>query len=167
MKKKGFSMMEMLVVVLIIGILAAIVIPSYKKAVFRSYLVQGLPLAKQIAAEAEVFYMTNGRWPYIGELGVEEKETQHYSVYCANAESEGESSETNCGIVAVSGKDLYYGSMVTIFISNLPEKAFTGASWGNYKHVCGADQYAPIAAFTKSIFLSFGVEPISDMLYGF
>ena len=169
MKKTGFSLTEMLVVVLIIGILSAFALPMYKRAVFRSRLVQALPLAKHIANEAEVFYLANNRWPYIEELGLANKKTHNYSVYCANGDFEEEGSDkSNCGVVAVSGKDPYYGSIVTIFISNLPDKASEdGDPWHGYKHLCIADQYRPIAAFTKSVCLSFGGKPISDMAYVF
>lgn len=167
MKKQGFSLAELLIVVLIIGILTAVAVPAYKKAVFRSYLTQGMPLAQHIAKEAEIFYMANGRWPYIDELGVKEKETAHYSVYCANGNGE-EADKSNCGLVAVSGRDPYYGGIVTIFISNLPDKVWEdGSATQNYKHLCIADTYRPIAAFTKSICLSFGGKPISDMAYVF
>ena len=60
--KSGFTLMEVLVVVLIIGILAAAALPQYQKAVKKSRLAAMLPLIKSVAVSEDRFYMANGRY---------------------------------------------------------------------------------------------------------
>jgi len=53
----------MLVVVLIIGILAGIALPQYKKAVEKSKASQGLIILKAVDQAFRDFYLVNGKYP--------------------------------------------------------------------------------------------------------
>ena len=55
-------MIELLVVVLIIGILAAIALPQYQRAVDKSRVSKLMTLVKNIQTQQELFYLTEGRY---------------------------------------------------------------------------------------------------------
>lgn len=69
--KTGFTLIEVLVVVLIIGILAAVAVPQYETAVEKSRATQAFILGKHLAEAEELFLLANGRytddWDELGE----------------------------------------------------------------------------------------------------
>jgi prepilin-type N-terminal cleavage/methylation domain-containing protein len=60
--KKAFTLIEMLVVVLIIGILAAIALPQYRLAVNKSRTAQIMSLIKNIGQAQQMYYLTNDKY---------------------------------------------------------------------------------------------------------
>nr|WP_318342337.1 pilin [Acinetobacter sp. 16] len=61
--QKGFTLIELMIVVAIIGILAAIAIPAYQNYTKRAQVSEGLSLAGGAKAAVSEFYSSNNRLP--------------------------------------------------------------------------------------------------------
>jgi len=62
-KSQGFTLIELMIVVAIIGILAAIAIPAYQDYTKRAHVSEGLNLAGGLKASVAEYFASEGTWP--------------------------------------------------------------------------------------------------------
>jgi type IV pilus assembly protein PilA len=107
-KQQGFTLIELMIVVAIIGILAAIAIPAYQDYTIRAQVSEGINLASGAKAAISEYFMDSGALPITNaEAGLEA---------AANIRGQYASSVTvgNLGVVTVA----YNGAEVNAQIQN-------------------------------------------------
>ncbi|WP_082695990.1 pilin [Aquitalea pelogenes] len=62
-RNNGFTLIELMIVVAIIGILAAIAIPAYQDYTVRAKVAEGLTYADHAKTSVSESYISNGYWP--------------------------------------------------------------------------------------------------------
>lgn len=68
--QKGFTLIELMIVVAIIGILAALAIPAYQDYTARAKVSEGLGLLAGAKSAVTLFYQEEGDWPAAGWAAV-------------------------------------------------------------------------------------------------
>lgn len=62
-RSKGFTLIELMITVAIVGILAAVAIPAYQNYTIRAQVSEGLTLSEGVKASVEEYYANNGVFP--------------------------------------------------------------------------------------------------------
>ena len=66
---RGFTLIELMIVVAIIGFLAAVAIPSYQDYTARAQVSEVVTLAAAVKSPLKEYYSENGKWPTLVEIG--------------------------------------------------------------------------------------------------
>lgn len=61
--EKGFTLIELMIVVAIIGILSMMALPAYQDYTRRTYITEGLSLSSMLTGAIAEYYAVTGKWP--------------------------------------------------------------------------------------------------------
>ena len=116
---RGVTLLELMIVVVIIGILAAVAYPNYRQYAARAKRNEAKAMLLEIAAAQERHYLQNSRYGSLGDLGYDDpwpSETGSYEVqvapnptwevnYTATATYQNMDEEANkCGTFDIDGR---------------------------------------------------------------
>ncbi|HGM1726578.1 TPA: pilin, partial [Neisseria gonorrhoeae] len=69
--QKGFTLIELMIVIAIVGILAAVALPAYQDYTARAQVSEAILLAEGQKSAVTEYYLNNGKWPENnGDAGV-------------------------------------------------------------------------------------------------
>ena len=89
MKNRAFTLIELLAVVLIIGILSAIALPQYQRAVTKARVTEAIVTLKAITDAQEVYFLVNNEYTDdLSELDVQiNPDGKYYTYECLQKRS--------------------------------------------------------------------------------
>jgi type IV pilus assembly protein PilE len=85
--ERGFSLIELMIVVAIVALLAAIALPNYRQHVIRSHRTDATSALLRLAATEEKFYIQNNRYGTFAEIGSPETENGWYTLAVSDADA--------------------------------------------------------------------------------
>ncbi len=93
MKQKGMTLMELMIAVAIVGVLAAIALPSYQNSIRKSKRADATTTVSKVAAEQEKFYMQNNKYGTTAQIATKmngtnviSTQSDHYTVAITSAD---------------------------------------------------------------------------------
>ena len=79
-RQQGFTLIELMIVIAIVGILAAIALPAYQDYTIRARMSEPLAIAAEAKTTMSEFYASNGRLPTLqASLGLGALNPQSYA----------------------------------------------------------------------------------------
>lgn len=133
----GFSLVELMVVVAVLGILASIAVPSYQDYVLRSKLVDALSSLAQQRVSLEHYYQDNRSFDEVpgtpsGRCGIAAPASSYFTYVCATANGGQEFTITATGTAAGATAAFTY----TIDHGNNRRTTAVAAGWASVPAEC-------------------------------
>jgi type IV pilus assembly protein PilA len=115
---RGFTLIELMIVVAIVGLLAAIAIPAYQAHIAKSQLAEAFELVSSVKGSIADYYGQTSAWPSNGTAGIPAATSisGHYvrSVTVSNADGSITVTLQSTGVSdGLKGKDLIFTPGVT------------------------------------------------------
>lgn len=110
--QQGFTLIELMIVVAIIGILAAVAIPAYQDYTTRAKISEGLGMANAARATVSEYRISTGNWPNNNtSAGYTSPDSQYVSAVTINNSSITVEFKPAAGVVAASDTMIFVGTV--------------------------------------------------------
>jgi len=114
--RKGFTLVELAVVIVVIGVLAAFGVPRFKKAVERSKAGEAFNYLAAVRSAQERYHSQNGTYATdLTTLDIEQATPQYFTVGTAAAGSSGSIEDSWTLTLTRDGTAAGYGAYTVIF----------------------------------------------------
>jgi type IV pilus assembly protein PilE len=125
---KGFSLIELIIVMLVIAILAAIAIPSYRQHILRSHRIDATRALQDLASRQERYYFSHNRYSKtLADLGSDvDAAGAYYALDMASA-----SSTDYTATAIATGIQIQDAACATLSLNRAGVKQSTGADNNN------------------------------------
>ncbi|HFA9083272.1 TPA: pilin [Neisseria gonorrhoeae] len=80
--QKGFTLIELMIVIAIVGILAAVALPAYQDYTARAQVSEAILLAEGQKSAVTEYYLNNGEWPKDNGAAGKKIDTKHLPSTC-------------------------------------------------------------------------------------
>lgn len=124
MKKNGFSLIELMIAVVIVGILMAVGLPSYKRYTQQSKVSEGISALATHKAKMEQFFQDNRTYVgacAAGEIAAPPSNLKYFTIGCTSLTDQGYT-------VTATGRDEVQGFVYTVNQSNRKSSTFPSTS---------------------------------------
>lgn len=123
MNKKGFTLLEMLIVMLLVGILSAVALPNYRKAIEKSKTAEATLTTKTILDAAMIYAAAYRKCPTsLNDLDI--KVSEHGKYWNFAVKYYGAITDRNCFAIAIAkegpGMEVVRGYVGTAGATGLP-----------------------------------------------
>ncbi len=126
-RSRGFSLIELLIVVAIIAVLAAIAIPAYQRYSFRARRTEGQQLLQSIAIAEERYYATHNQYAALNTVGFQNTISQN-GFYIADIPASASTSSQAFTVEAVPQTAQITDACQILTINNAGLKSMTGTT---------------------------------------
>ena len=125
MNARGFTLIELIIAVAIVGILSTIAIPSYQAYIVRSQLIEATNGLADMRVRMEQFYADNRTYAGGGGCGIPAPTLERFALTCAAA------GNGQAYTITATGSGTVNGFVYTIDQANQRATVSWGAGWGS------------------------------------